>query len=175
MAEQRGRAAATAPEGASDSGEKDPGKDLGTTEGGNPAKDDKRAGRDATPAGGKMARANAAEVAAVIATEPAETRGDNGAALVRVDDAEGLEDLLEDAGGEAYVTLTKDVVEEFFYPDTKRPSHRVLFHKGQVVARSVIEQRAQTIRAAQAKGGGPETFLDASTLASGTNPGASAL
>lgn len=37
------------------------------------------------------------------------------------------------------VTIDEDVVETFYYPDTKRPSTRLLYVKGQQVQRSVID------------------------------------
>lgn len=39
------------------------------------------------------------------------------------------------------VTVDKDVVAEFTPKNAKRPSHILLFHKGQVVARSELERR----------------------------------
>lgn len=42
--------------------------------------------------------------------------------------------------GDELVTLAKDVVEEFYYPGTKRPSYRLLFTKGQVVRRGDVER-----------------------------------
>jgi hypothetical protein len=42
--------------------------------------------------------------------------------------------------GDELVTLAKDVVEEFYYPGTKRASYRLLYTKGQVVRRSDVER-----------------------------------
>jgi hypothetical protein len=46
------------------------------------------------------------------------------------------------------VVVTKDIVEEFYFPDTKRPSSRLLFTKGQVVRKADID--AHNARAAAA-------------------------
>lgn len=162
--------APSAPAGAgtSTAGTSDPGKDdsktLGLAPGGNPGKDDVRAGAGAKPAGEGVAQANAAEVAAVIKTQPAEVEFGE-AELVDISDPDAVDRLLSDAGGEQFVTLDAEVVERFYFPDTKRPSHRVLFHKGQVVPKSLIEERAAEIRAAQSKTG---VTIDTTTIASGT-------
>lgn len=153
-----------APSGASDPGADDS-KTLGLQPGGNPAKDDEKAGKGATPAGQSVARANAAEVASVITTDPAETTvGES--ELVDITDPDAVDRLISDAGGEQFVTLDKEVVERFYFPDTKRPSHRVLFHKGQVVPKSLIAERAAEIRAALSKDGA--VTIDTTTIASGT-------
>lgn len=51
-----------------------------------------------------------------------------------------LSSVTTDAGdGDALVEVTEDVFEEFYYPDTKRPSYRLLLHKGQIVKKSELE------------------------------------
>jgi hypothetical protein len=155
--------------GASDPGEHDESKRSSVTEpGGNPGKDDERAAGGKEPSAQGLAQSAAAEIAVAIKTTPAEVEfGDS--EVVDADDADKLEGLLTAHEGETFVRLEKEVLETFYYPDTKRPSHRVLFHKGQVVARSVIEERAAAIRAAKATGVAAQ--IDATTLASGTYPG----
>lgn len=87
--------------------------------------------------------------------------------------------LYEDASSEQYVTLTKDVVEEFFYPNTKRPAYRTLYAAGQTVQLRALEDHNARVAAAKA---GPlegdalaADLIDNSTLASGTSPGIGAL
>lgn len=76
---------------------------------------------------------------------------------------------------ETYVTITKDVIEEFQYPGTKRPAQRVLFAKGQVVAKSTIDALNANVEAAKAADpDNPklEEYVDSTTLASGTGANA---
>ena len=163
----------TAAGGAAGGRKVDEGKVAGVA-GGNPADEPQKPGDTKNAeAGAKLERANAAERQAVITTDP--TEGTD-AELISIDDADSLERLLAEAEAEQFVELSSDVVEQFFYPDTKRPSYRVLFHKGQVVPRSVISQRAADIRLAErARAEDPKVRLtatvDATTLASGTYPG----
>lgn len=103
----------------------------------------------------------------LIDNTPAAVR-DGEAALLKADDADGIEQYLEPAGQDELVVLKQDVLEEFVYPGTRRPSFRVAFHKGQVVARSVIAARAAEIRAASADRTKLENYIDSTTLASGT-------
>lgn len=64
-----------------------------------------------------------------------------------------LKDSLFDGSGD-FVTLTKDVVEEFYFPDTNRPSYKLLFAKGQVVRRADIEALNTRLEATRAVAGG---------------------
>lgn len=151
--------------------------DVAGVAGGNQNRSHADAAGDTKPAGAGLAQAQAAEVAAVIATDP--TAGTD-AEQVAVDDAEGIERLVSRADVGEFVRLDVDVVEKFYYPLTKRPSYRVLFHKNQVVARSVLTARAADIRlAADAQSDDVATRIgatvDATTLAAGTYPGVAAV
>lgn len=91
---------------------------------------------------------------------------DDEAVLVKRGEGSVNDGLFEKTeAGEELVTLGRDVVEEFYYPGTKRPAYRVLFTKGQVVRRSAIEQYNSALE-------GPDESnplgIDSSTLASGT-------
>jgi hypothetical protein len=72
------------------------------------------------------------------------------------------------------VTLQRDLVEEFFYPDTKRPSYRILYTKGQTVSRAAIEAYNAGVEAANKlrENGGVDPAnpagIDSTTIASGT-------
>jgi hypothetical protein len=46
-------------------------------------------------------------------------------------------------GGEELVEVTQDVMETFYFPDTKRPAQRLRFTKGQIVRKSEIDALAQ--------------------------------
>lgn len=103
------------------------------------------------------------------------TAGGEAAEVIGVEDGvtEGLYSTTE---GEQYVTLNKDVLEEFYYPDTKRPAYRVLFTKGQVVPKSQIDAYNAQVEAAKAAADleGDDKVratIDSTTLASGTYPG----
>lgn len=80
----------------------------------------------------------------------------------------------EETDAHTFVTLKKDVVEEFFFPDTTRPSYRVLYHAGQVVNKGVLDAYNEATKTAAKlrKTGGvdPENpaGIDSTTLASGT-------
>ena len=49
------------------------------------------------------------------------------------------EAFVADAHSTQFVEVVRDVVETFYYPNTKRPAQRIVFTKGQVVPRSQIE------------------------------------
>lgn len=167
----------TAAAGGSPGRNTDEGKVAGVA-GGNPADEPQKPGDASKVQGGaKIERTNAAERQAVINTDP--TEGTD-AELIRADDPDALERLVATATTDELVELQSDVVEEFYYPDTKRPSYRVLYNKGQRVLRSVLDQRARDIRLARA--GASENpverlaaTVDATTLAAGTWPGVAAL
>lgn len=80
----------------------------------------------------------------------------------------------DETDANTFVTLTKDVVEEFYFPDTRRPSYRVLYHAGQVVNKKVLDAYNQATEQAKAlrKTGGVDpknpAGIDSTTLASGT-------
>lgn len=99
----------------------------------------------------------------------------NDAVVVAVDGTVESGYYDENDSNEVYVTLNKDVLEEFYYPDTKRPSYRVLYTKGQVIAKSLIDAYNATVEARKAAA--PEgddavrATIDTTTLASGTYPG----
>lgn len=122
----------------------------------------------------KAAESNQSEAPAEAAA-PVETAG-SGSDTVTVKDTERIEGVYDETGGEAYVTLTKDVVEEFFYPGTKRPATRILFTKGQVVQKSLIDSLNSRVEAAKKAADGEtalEDYVDSTTLASGTGANAS--
>ena len=101
---------------------------------------------------------------------------DRGEAAVLGVDSGVEEGLYSTSEGEQYVTLNKDVLEEFFYPDTKRPAYRVLYTKGQVVPKSQIDAYNAQVEAAKNRENleGDEAVratIDSTTLASGTYPG----
>lgn len=76
--------------------------------------------------------------------------------------------LFSDAGQvDKLVTVDKDVYEEFYFPGTKRPSHRLLYTAGQVVKQSDLD-RINASRKAAAEASGAEFPIDPTTLASGT-------
>lgn len=95
------------------------------------------------------------------------------AQLLRVDD-ELPEALYSDAAGEAYVTIQADVVEEFFFPLTVRPSHKTKWTKGTVVRRSEVEQynadvrRVKLLRDNDGVDPANPAGIDATTIAAGT-------
>lgn len=145
--------------------------------------DDKTPSKKPTETGAaKIAEAQRAEVEGVINTDPTDTQlgttagtGDR-AVLIGADD-DVAEALYEDADSDTYVTLQKDVVGEFYFPDTRRPSHRVLYTRGQVVRKAELEAHNDAVRAAKvareraARGEvDPQNpaGIDAVTLASGT-------
>lgn len=119
---------------------------------------------------------NAATVQSVIDTDPGEATG---MSVVRVD---GTVDkgLYDESDGETYVTLKEPVLEEFFFPDTKRPSYRVLYHKGQVVKKSVVDAYNADTELQNKLRENPGALnpanpadIDSSTLHAGTYPGLS--
>lgn len=74
------------------------------------------------------------------------------------------------------VELNSDVVEEFYFPGTKRPSYRVAFTRGQIVRKSDIDALNARVKAAReladprpSEAPGLEDYVDSTTLASGTN------
>lgn len=128
----------------------------------------------------KLAEAQRAEVEAVKATDPTDTNlgvgaGSGDAVVVGPDDEVGS--YYSAAEGDVFVTLDRDVIEEFYYPNTTRPSHRVLYSKNQVVSKAVIDQyNADTAaaKAARERAASGEldpqnpAGIDSTTLASGT-------
>lgn len=121
-------------------------------------------------------------VQSVINTDPTDAGANNELATAGVgDDAVVIKADEGGAGkhgsetaGETYVTLDKDVVEEFYFPDTKRPSYRLLFTKGQVVPKSAVDLvEANAKEIARRKSGEVDkdnpAGIDSTTLASGTN------
>lgn len=84
---------------------------------------------------------------------PVATAGSD--ALV-VKPSDKIEGVFADAEQAPYVTLTRDVVEEFYFPGTIRPAHRILFTKGQTVARAVIDRLNSGV-AAQSAGVGTDS------------------
>jgi len=65
------------------------------------------------------------------------------------------------------VVVDKDVYEEFYFPGTKRPSHRLLYTAGQVVKQSDLD-RINASRKAAAEADPAEFPIDPTTIASGT-------
>jgi hypothetical protein len=75
------------------------------------------------------------------------------------------------------VELTKNVYEEFYFPDTKRPSYRLLFTKGQTVPKSTVDAinaARQSDEEREAAQKANPAGIDSTTLASGTYPGVKA-
>ena len=129
----------------------------------------------------KAAQDNKAEVDNVVASDPTavnprlEAAGINtagtgeGAVLVKADGTiEGS--LYDESAGPASVTLKKDVVEEFYFPGTARPAHRIKFTAGQTVPKSVIDELNARSAAAKASSDKPSLvdYVDSSTLQAGT-------
>lgn len=133
----------------------------------------KKASSGKEPVSSEHAAQNAATVQAVIDTDPGEVLG---AKVVRVDGhvEKGMYDEQE---SEKYVRLKDPILEEFFFPDTKRPSYRIKYPAGYVVAQSVIDQyNADTDLQNRLREQGRESdtavdYVDTSTRAAGTNPG----
>lgn len=135
---------------------------------------------DGKPTGAeKQAQAQKAETDAVIKSDPTEggTTAEAGLATAGVgDDAvvirkgEEVDSSLYATSDvkDPYVVLQKDVVEEFYFPNTKRPSHRLLFRKGDTVRQSQLD----ALKAPEAPGDDVAAQLraqvDSTTLASGT-------
>lgn len=119
---------------------------------------------DDKPTGAELQTDQAPEVA-----EPGAGAGTGGdeAAVVKADEEISDSLFAKTEPGEEYVTLAKDVVEEFYFPDTKRPSYRLLFTKGQVVRRSEIDALNSRVAARRAATEG-EFLIDSTTVASGT-------
>ena len=124
----------------------------------------------------KSAQNQADEVNAVVDTDPTEggRTADAGLATAGVgDDAvlvrrgDTMDKSVYEAGtdDDPFVTVQKDVVEEFFFPGTKRPAYRVAFVKGQTVRKWAIDALS-----AKVPEGEPELrdYIDSSTFASGT-------
>lgn len=93
--------------------------------------------------------------------------GDNGAVVIKA--ADQIDSgLFTDAGKtDKLVVVDKDVYEEFYFPNTKRPSHRLLYTAGQVVKQSDLD-RINASRKAAAEDDGTAFPIDPTTLASGT-------
>lgn len=124
-------------------------------------------------AAAKAAEEQSQEIKDVKDSDP--TGGGEAAAVLGVESGvdEGLYSTSE---GEQYVTLNKDVLEEFYYPDTKRPAYRVLYTKGQVVPKSQIDAYNAQVEAAKARQNlegddAVRATIDSTTLAAGTYPG----
>lgn len=145
-----------------------------------PSTDKKQPGRSggagAKPVAADMAAANAAEVRAVIDNDPGEALG---AKVVRVD---GTIDAgsYDESDGEKVATLKEPLLEEFFFPDTKRPSYRIKYPAGMAVpVREIEAYNADTELQNRLRGLKPGEHLDpqnpagidSTTLASGTYPG----
>lgn len=103
----------------------------------------------------------------------------SGDEAVTVTDTDKIEGVYEDTDNDALVTITKDVVEEFYYPGTKRPAHRILFVKGQVVRKAEIDRLNSNVEARKAAASRDadepvplEEHIDPTTIASGTGANA---
>jgi hypothetical protein len=93
--------------------------------------------------------------------------GDNGAIVISATDQIDT-GLFTDAGEvDKLVTVDKDVYEEFYFPGTKRPSHRLLYTAGQTVKQSDLD-RINASRKAAAEADPAAFPVDPTTLASGT-------
>lgn len=133
----------------------------------------KKASSGSEPVNSEHAAQNAATVQSVIDTDPGEVLN---AKVVRVDGhvEKGMYDEQE---GEKFAQLKDPILEEFFFPDTKRPSYRIKYHAGQVVSQRVIDAyNADTdlqnkLREQGREAQGAAELVDTSTRAAGTNPG----
>lgn len=134
-------------------------------------------------ASAKSAQDTAATTEAVINTDPTDVPAPEGDGIQTAGVGEnavviGRDDIVSDdvfgeAQGDALVELKKDIVEEFYYPGTKRPAYRILFTAGQVVRRSQVEAyNTSTEQAKDARDGKVDednvAGIDSTTLASGT-------
>lgn len=133
-------------------------------------------------AGAEQAQNQAAETQASIDTDPTEaganedlaTTGVGEDAVLLKSDETVDESAFESAGeSDELITLSKDVVQEFFYPNTKRPAYRILYTKGQTIRRSVIDAHNAGVEDRKRREAGepdPENMagIDSTTLASGT-------
>jgi hypothetical protein len=132
--------------------------------------------------GAKLAENQAQEVKDVIASDVTDAGLNKDLATAGVgDDATviKLEDSVDRSAYEItdtaeFVTLQRDLVEEFYFPDTKRPSYRLLYTKGQVVSRAAIEAYNADVELANKRreNGGIDPAnpagIDSTTIASGT-------
>lgn len=121
----------------------------------------------------KSANDQNAEIAGVIESDPTGSALDGDATVVKVED--GVTPVAYDEGeGVTMVTIKGDMLEEFYFPDTRRPSYRLLYHAGQVVPKSVVDAYNADVERAKvlADNGGvdPENpaGIDSTTIASGT-------
>jgi hypothetical protein len=117
------------------------------------------------------ARTDPEVVDAQIAPEPAEPAevAEGGATKVSYDDPDALEALAgASAQGSGFVRIDRDVVREFYFPKTTRPSYELLYHAGQLVSQAALTARAASLRAALADRTRLENYIDGSTYASGT-------
>ena len=95
------------------------------------------------------------------------------AVLVRADQ-EIPEAMFEAAATEDMVRLTAPLVGEFFYPNTVRPSYKILHTVGEIVPRSVVDAHNAGVRLrkllADNDGVDPANpaGIDSTTIASGT-------
>ena len=103
----------------------------------------------------------------VVDTTPQEVR-DGSAVLISAADPDALDGLYDAADTDEMLVLKQDVLEEFVYPGTRRPSYRIAYHKGQVVARSTLLARAAELRLATADRSDLRNYIDPTTFASGT-------
>jgi hypothetical protein len=109
----------------------------------------------------------AAEATAVAAGTVSAPPAEN---AVVIGAGDKVSDFNDAGAGEEMVQLTKDVYEEFYFPNTKRPSYRLLFTEGQVVSKKVVEAIGAAVDEAELDKVNPAR-IDSSTLASGTHPG----
>lgn len=145
------------------------------------AKKSSGSAEDATKTGAsKIAQAQVDEVESVRQTEPGSGRFGADTTVVKVDD--GVDAVAYDeSDGATMVTIKGEMVEEFYFPDTTRPSYRTLYHAGQVVPKSVVDEYnaavARRKQLAENDGVDPANpaGVDSTTLASGTFPGVEAV
>ncbi len=129
----------------------------------------------------KIADAQSAEIQAVKDTDPTSTEVDIktagvGSEAVVVEVEDGVADsVYQITATTEMVTLDRDIVEKFYFPDTTRPSYRLLYVKGQTVPRTAIEaynasvEQANLLRSNGGVDPANPAGVDSTTLASGTN------
>lgn len=124
-----------------------------------------------TDEGTTIKAAGAGEPTKEAGREPVATAGTR-EGTVTVEATDKIEGVYEESSSSTFVTITKDVIETFYYPNTKTPSQRVLFAKGQVVPKSTIDALNANVEAARKRAESDEValedYVDSTTLASGT-------
>jgi hypothetical protein len=102
------------------------------------------------------------------------TAGGGEAKIVKADEEVSESMFASATETDKLVVCNEDVLEEFFYPGTTRPSYRVLYTKGQTVRQSAIDAHNAGVKARKAAAEGRPVDednpagIDSTTIASGT-------